>query len=124
MLFGEFLDPFETVFGNTQRTFAIFVVFPVCGNTTFSFVVHLLSADLEFDYFASFAYDGGVEGLVTVRFWLCNVVFDFATDWFPFLVDDAESGVTIADGRNNDTEGDEVVDLDNVAFGFEEFFVK
>ncbi len=120
----EIFDPGHFAGIGSGGFFAGLVVLPVGGDTTFGLVVHGLGADLEFDNFAAVAEDGGMQRLIAVGFGLGDVVFDPATHWFPELMDDAEGGVTVADGWDDHTEGDKVVDTDDIAIVFEEFFIK
>ncbi len=83
---------------------------PVSGDTELGFIMHFLRPDLNFDDASFGSEDGRMERLVVVGFGEGNVILDATNEGAITLVDGAKRLVAIGDRRNNDPDGDQIVD--------------
>ena len=90
---------------------AALLVLPVGGDALLGHLVHALGADLHLEREAAIADDRRVQRLVAVGARHGDEVLEAAGDGGPGLVDDPQRGVAVADGRRDDPERDQVVDL-------------
>ncbi|SUA20364.1 Uncharacterised protein [Neisseria gonorrhoeae] len=119
---GEvFLAAFRHIFAPVQElaqpgdflfvggiAFAAFFVTPVGGDTEFVELVHIEGADLHFHTFVFRADDDGVQTFITVAFGVGDVVVELAGNGLPEAVDDAQRGVTLGDGIDQNPHGADV----------------
>src|SRR5688572_31460874 len=89
---------------------ASLLVLPVRGDPFLGAAVHLLGADLHFQWKAMLADHRRMQRLIAVRPRHGDEVLDAAGNRRPGLVDDAERGIAILDGLRDDPQRDEVVD--------------
>ena len=128
--FLEIFDPEEVARERADAALGVgggeflFVVEEGGGETAFGVIVHFVGADLEFDDLAVGSDDGGVERLVAVLLWHCDVIFDAAWHGFEEGMDDTENEVTGRNIGDDEAEGDDVVDALDVLVVFGELFVE
>ena len=87
------------------------LVEPVGGDAVLGLLVHLEGADLDLDGARLGAHHGGVEALVAVGLGRGDVVLEAAGQRVPQGVDRAQGAVAVAHALQDDTQGDEVVDV-------------
>src|SRR6185436_7395160 len=90
------------------------LVFPMGGDAFFGDAVHLARADLHLEGVALVADDGRVQRAIAVGPWHGDEVLDAPGHRPPEVVEHAQGGVAVGDGRHHDAQGDEVVDLVDV----------
>lgn len=134
---GEvFLAAFRHIFAPVQElaqpgdflfvggiAFAAFFVTPVGGDTEFVELVHIEGADLHFHTFVFRADDDGVQTFITVAFGVGDVVVELAGNGLPEAVDDAQRGVTLGDGIDQNPHGADVEQAVEAEFFLHHFFV-
>ena len=98
-------------------------IFPVCRNAVFRHFVHFVSADLDFEGFGVLRHDGGVQGLVVIRFGHCDIVLETSRHRLPHRVDFAKHRVAILHGVNDDSHRQQVVNLVYIDMQIVHFFV-
>ncbi len=103
--------------------FAAFFVTPVGGDTEFVELVHIEGADLHFHTFVFGTDDDGVQTFIAVAFRVGDVVVELAGDRLPKAVDNAQRGVTLGDGINQNPHGADVKEAVEAEFFLHHFFV-
>jgi hypothetical protein len=78
------------------------------GDAVFGDLVHVVSADLQLDALAGGADHGGVDRAVVVLLRRRDVVLEAAGHRRPGRVGDADGGVTVGDGVDEDAESVDV----------------
>ena len=86
------------------------LVLPVRGDAKLGHTVHRMRPNLDLERI-SLRHDRCVQGLVAVRFWHGDIVFESPRDRLPHGVNDAEHAVTILDRGDEYAHGGKVVDL-------------
>ncbi len=134
---GEvFLAAFRHIFAPVQKlaqpgdfllvggiAFAALFVTPVGGDTEFVELVHIEGADLHFHTFVFRTDDDGVQTFIAVAFRVGDVVVELAGDRLPKAVDNAQRGVTLGDGINQNPHGADVKEAVEAEFFLHHFFV-
>ena len=104
---GQMLDlTFFVTFGKF-----LLVVIEAGGETAFGIFVHFASANLEFDDFFVLGNDSSMERLITVLFWLRNVILDAAVHGRVKGMNKTESEITTGDIGYDDAKCGKVVNL-------------
>ena len=89
----------------------VLLVLPVGRNTVLSPPVHLVSTDLQFHRLPAGPQHGGVQGLVHVVLRHRDVVLEPPWEGVPSHMHDAQCGITVARGVDEDAQTDEIVDV-------------
>ena len=101
---------------------ALFVL-PVRGNAELGSLVHLHSANLNLDRPALRTEDGGVEGLIEIEFWCCDVVLEAARHGIPPGMDRAKCRVAVPDRGHQDPDAGQIVNIVEVPASTHHFLV-
>ena len=102
----------------------LLVIEECSGKTSFGVIVHLLSANLEFDNLLVRRNDGGVDGLIAVLLRDGDVVFYAAIHRTEKGMNEAEREVASRDVCDDETKRNKVIDAVDVLVVFCELFVK
>jgi hypothetical protein len=86
-------------------------VLPVGSVAALGLLMHEHRPDLQFEDEALGQSDTGMETLVAVRLRILDVVLETPHDRVKRRVDGAKSAVTVSTRRDDDSEGEEIVDL-------------
>ena len=84
------------------------------GHTVLRDLVHLLSANLDFQSGPTWTGNFGVKRLVAVGFRLRDIVVEEPRDWDPKLMHNAQSNVAFVDLAHDNSQGKKVVHLREV----------
>src|SRR5690606_8192488 len=87
------------------------LVAPVRGHTELGVLVHLVRAYLELDGQLLGADDRRMQGAVAVALRRRDVVVELAGDVRPETMDDAERGIAVRDGVDEDPDRTQIVEL-------------
>src|SRR5215470_15596949 len=98
--------------------FAVFVL-PMRRDTFLGNLMHLRSSNLHLEGLTA-GYHGCVQGLIHVRPWHRDKIFDPSGYGAPRVVDDAEGGITVLDVICDDPQSEKIVDLVNMDALFHE----
>src|SRR5690606_1978533 len=90
---------------------ATLLVPPVGGDAVLGETVHLGGSDLDLERLAVVGDDHGMQGPIAVRLRPRNIVVVLLRDCLPDAVDGAERRVAVIDGRDDDAQSAQVLDL-------------
>ena len=82
-----------------------FLVAPVCGDTMFGELVHLVRADLHFNGLAARTVHGCMQGLVAVFLGIGDVIIEFMFDMAPLAMHQAKHLVAVCNRIDKDADG-------------------
>ena len=100
-----------------------FFITPMGGDAVFGDAVHFPGADLDFYRLPSRPDDCRVQGLVVIGLRHGDVVLEAVRQWLPQAVDDTQDAVAVLDVVDDDADGEEVIDLAQVAVIFLHLFI-
>ena len=110
LIFDKIPDPgkfFADIFINP---FALFIT-PVSGNTGFGNTVHFPGSYLNFAALTRRPDDRGVQRLVHIGLGPGNIIFEFMINRLPHGVNKPQGFITLGDGAENDSKGNNIVDF-------------
>ena len=73
--------------------------------------MHLIGTDLDLKRLSGRSDQRCVQGLMHVRFWHGNVIFEPARDRFIHLMDDTKCRITVFYGIHDNTDRKQIIDL-------------
>ncbi|CAB4993344.1 unannotated protein [freshwater metagenome] len=87
------------------------LIFPMRCDTELSTRVHVICANLNLNSFSIGTNHCGVQGLIQIEFWHCNVIFKSTWDWAPPCVDRAKHCIAISHIVDQDSNSNKVIDV-------------